>query len=246
MAAVRPTLLALGLALAACGGRAAPTPAPTTDQQIAAASEAALECLGNAGVACVSASPASDAWMALDALTALDRLPPAAALGPLYRGADALRGAGGGLRAVTGEVERIVAVSRGHACQVLGIDDARLAARRAGLVARARSLGLDRTPLGDGVQALSTAAAQLDAAKLVRARCADTALWLLVVPPRTDVPADEDPRAYGGGGWQIVVASDDQRRLVFAPDPAAPELAADRPAQADAVHPWIPVSELEL
>jgi hypothetical protein len=234
------------LVLAACGGRPAPAPPPTAEQQIAAASQAALECFGNAGAGCAVASPVSDAWMALGALAALDRLPPPAALGPLYAGADALRGTDEGLRAVRAELERVVPVARGRTCRVAAIGDASLAARRAALLERARALGLHRTELAAAVDALANAAAPLDDARLVRASCGDAAVYLLVVPPRTDIPEDEDPQAYAAGGWQIAAASDDEQRLVFAPPAPAPALAADRPAQAGAVHAWIPVSELEL
>jgi hypothetical protein len=246
-------LLALIAIAPGCGGTPPPRAAPTLDQQVMAAADAAAECMASAGASCLyAAGPGADmidAWRAQTELEVVAEMPPPLLPGALAAAAKLADDAGETARVAAAEATRAAALARDLSCRAtrvypVGVE---LAARRETLVERAEGLGLGATRTGDAVAALAGAAAPLDRARLVELRCRAGALFLLMAPPARPIDDDEDPAAHAGGGWRAFFATWDELRAlrgVRAPGPDA-AVVADAPPR-DAVDPWIPVTEVDL
>ncbi len=236
----------------ACGGsRRAPKPPPTVEQQILAASDAVLECLGSAGTSCLYTTAANAAWVAQQDLELVAALPPPVLARPLLVAADRAGDPREGARRANDETARAMPLAEDMSCRAVDVASvgAEFDARRTWLVDHATRMGLGATVLGPAVGTLRDAATPLGRARLVTARCNRGDLFLLIAPPDQPLAGDEDPRAHAAGGWEPFVVSTSRERLVrgvsLRPEAAAPRVA-DPVHNRDAVDPWIPVSEVEL
>ena len=115
------------------------------------------------------------------------------------------------------------------------------------LVRIAERLGLSSTAAGPATGKLAGELRGFDRVRIVEATCDAGSLFILVAAPRRDIDPDEDPRAHPSGGWEAILASTDLARLQTgapAPTPHAP-VPLDR-GHSDVLHPWIPLTELDI
>lgn len=241
------------LALAGLFGCARPgprPPAPTADQQRMTATDYALECMSSAGVGCLTVGPAADGWSALGDLRTALRAPL-----PLL--AEQILAAETRLREGRYTEPRLAALARpvemwarDLSCRAVAMRTvgAELAALRRRLATTGKWRGLGHTAAGPALDALVAAAAPLDRSYLATAHCTGGKVFALLAPPARAPAADEDPRAYDAGGWQVFAVARSPDALLSGyrapPTPAAPRVA-DQPPEF-AVDPWLPLTEVDL
>jgi len=236
-------------AAAACSKPHVTQPAPTLEQRMLTAADLLLECMSSAGLDCVPHNAGTDAWSAHGDLELIAKVP--AAVLPKY-----LSLAAAELPRVTYVQQRAVEQSvgavrlaRGLTCKARRAEyvGCFFAARRGVLDEQARALGLPRTAVAEDLAVLLRAAAFLDKAWLVEARCAGGDLYVLVAPVHALAP-DDDPAAYPAGGWQAIVAATAHDTILRGfPSPVPrPGPRIDDEAPEEAVDPWLPVTRLDL
>jgi len=243
-------LLAAALAVAtACGGARPPAPVMTLEQTMFTAADFLLECMSSAGIECIDHSPASDAWSAQGDLELIVRVPAAALPKYLMVSAQEMRRVSHVHKRVVEESATAVGLTRGLTCKASALRYVGnvFSARRELLAAQARRLGLHRTRVGPELAALIEAAAFLDKAWLVEARCAEGSIYVLVASTR-ELEPDDDPAAYPAAGWEAFVASTNRARLLRgypnAATPLGPPLIDEAPRES--VDAWLPVTRVGL
>lgn len=242
--------LTLAVTVTACPKPRAVLPPPTVDQQIMAATNYALECMSSAGVDCLADSDARDGWSAQGDLELVTQLPLALLPTRVQVAAADLTDGRLAIERVVMEARRAEMRARDLSCRAVSVRyiGGRFIARRDQLSERARWLGLPHTTAAAAITALITATVALDRVRLVEANCDTGKVYALVEPPTRKLAADDDPEAYDGGGWQVFAASDDAARLIdgylHPPRPRAAPLSDAAPVEF--VHPWLPITEVDL
>jgi hypothetical protein len=213
-----------------------------------AAADTVLECMASAGTSCVYESQAADAWVAQLELEQIAVQPPPLLPNLMLRAADAVARATTVDQRVSGETELAVPLTRDLSCRAIRARNvgAELEARRLELVDRAEQMGLGGTDAGAAVGGLAATAKPLARTQLVEATCKDGELYLLLSAPRTDIEPDEDPAAHAGGGWEVLLVSYEEQRLLRGAAATGTAQPIVDPVPGGVVDPWIPVTEVDL
>ncbi len=243
-------VFSLTSAVVACHKPRPVVPGPTTDQQIMAATNFALECMSSAGVDCLADGDAGPGWSAQGDLELIMQLPLALIPGRMMTAADELADGRAAVERIVQEARRAEMRARDLSCTAISVSyiGERFITRRDQLSERARWLGLSHTAAAAAITALVTATVALDRVRLVEASCETGKVFALVEPPTRRLAADDDPEAYAGGGWQVFAASDKAERLLDGyRHPARPRTTPLKDsAPNEFIHPWLPITEVDL